>query len=83
MPVRRHTFLVQIREPDWGTVVEETRTGRRVALDDLGEIGAQIATWLDAPSEGERSVRAVDAPDAGPGAPVARRPGRRGGPAED
>ena len=89
MPVRRHTFLVQIREPDWATVVEEARTGRRAALDDLAEIGTQIASWLDAPAGGDRPGDALGGRDPGapaapaPGAPVARRPARRAGSAED
>ena len=89
MPVRRHTFLVQIREPDWGTVVEDTRTGRRAALGDLGEVGTQIASWLDAPAAGERPGDALAGPDpdapvgTAPAAPVARRPGGRAGPAAD
>ena len=46
MSVRRHTFVVQIREPDRQPMVENVRTRERVLLADVAEVGGAIARWL-------------------------------------
>lgn len=46
MPVRRHTFVVQVREPDRVPMLENVRTHERVLLEDLAGVSAQIRAWL-------------------------------------
>ena len=52
MSVRRHTFVVQIREPDRQPMVENVRTRERVLLDDVAEVGGAIARWLGEAPDG-------------------------------
>jgi hypothetical protein len=43
---KRNTYVVSVREPDGPATVEEVRTGRKVRLGSLREIGGQIERWL-------------------------------------
>jgi hypothetical protein len=47
MSLRRHTFIIQVREPDGTPMLENLRTHERVLVRDLSEIGGQIGRWLE------------------------------------
>jgi hypothetical protein len=44
--VPKRTYIVSVRDHDGPATVEETRTGRKVRLSSLKELGAQIERWL-------------------------------------
>jgi hypothetical protein len=48
MPISRQTFVVQVREADGLTVVENVRTRECVRVGTLEELPPRIARWLDA-----------------------------------
>ena len=60
MPGR--TFVVTVSESPPRILVEEVRSGRRVATEDLGAVGTEIAALLEEPRPAEapreRSVSA-------------------------
>lgn len=56
--VPRRTFVVQIREPDPGLVVEDVRYGERVRLDELAELPELLEQWMGDEREPEPTVGA-------------------------
>jgi hypothetical protein len=46
MPVSRPTFLVQVRPEEQVVVVENVRTGQRVHVRRVVQIGREISRWL-------------------------------------
>ena len=46
MALRRHTFIVHVREPDGEPMLENLRTHERVRISNLADIGGQIDQWL-------------------------------------
>ena len=48
MPISRQTFVVQVREADGLTVVENVRTRECVRVGTLEEVAPRITRWLEA-----------------------------------
>jgi hypothetical protein len=48
MPISRQTFVVQVRDADGLTVVENVRTRECVRLGALEEVAPRIKRWLEA-----------------------------------
>ena len=42
----RRAFLIRINPADRRAVLEDVRTGARVAIDDLAQIGDHLERWL-------------------------------------
>ena len=49
------SFLLTVHEPG-SAVLEDLRTGQRVHVADLAEVGPRVAGWLDA-TRGDESPR--------------------------
>jgi hypothetical protein len=46
MEITRPTFVVQVRREEQLVVVENVRTGERVHLPRVGQVGHAISGWL-------------------------------------
>jgi hypothetical protein len=46
MAPTRRTYLVSVRDNDGPATLEEIRTGRKVRLGSVTDVGTQIERWL-------------------------------------
>ena len=50
------SFLLTVHEPD-SAVLEDLRTGLRVHVTELADLGSQVASWLLVANDGEPRPR--------------------------
>ena len=55
------SFLLTVHEPG-SAVLEDLRTGQRVHVADLADLGPRVAGWLDPEQEEQRSGEPGTAP---------------------